>query len=481
MGVHTNAFVWFDSMWSAPPSAPSNGIDLHKEMCEISLRLIESSKLCYIESLKIKAPIEGMCKSRMKIALHDGEKLMYPSKSVPRSPQRKVSGSRGILIAVYFQVSIFLIYWSLYYNNWYRSAALESSYVRHASNDHHPTRVVQMDEATLPQSNIFVGISYSDKTVSDAAIHVLLEAACVHGMESYILLGKRDSQFSLSRKITLFSEHKYMTLAESGTKQRHCTNLIHIVTAPNEKELIQQTRARLVDDGANISVLQSNRRVPNNPLDRENRIANIKRAREYQRQMLRNIFNARDYDLEHSVIAVLDLDMFAYPTLAQVLDASEKYIRPSDPDSTKYHAICANGLQGAGHKLSNHHREYYDTFATILLPDLWLHSKRAHMSQSEVLSWFIEEGKDESHGELSNHPVPVQSCFGGFTMYRADAWLDSNCRYDVYNEKETEFIGHKEHHTCEHVVLHQCLREKYGGGAFSIAVQPELLTLWHLV
>jgi hypothetical protein len=413
----------------------------------------------------------------------------YCEELPPATKVRKLAGSRGLLLAVYLQVSIFCTYWSLYHKSLYRPASFESTRLKHSSPDY-PARVVHLEEAALQQSNIFVGISYSDKTVSDAAINFLLEAACLHNMESYILLGRRDPRNSLNRKISLFSQHKYMPPStREVTEQLKCTHLIHIILAPKTSELIRQTTARLIEDGVNVTSLQSSQRIPNNPLDRENRIANIKRAREHQRQVLRDVFNDKEYDLEQSIIAVLDLDMFAYPPLSQVLEASEKYIRQtreSEKGNTTFHAICANGLQGVGHKNREPTRGYYDSFATILLPDLWLHSKQARMNQTEILEWVFENGIDSQDSEQPYYPVPVRSCFGGFTLYRADVWLSSNCRYDSYNKKaiSSEFIGHKEHHTCEHVVLHECLRREFinrADSAFSIAVQPDLMTLWHFI
>lgn len=422
-----------------------------------------------------------MCQRHNKTDIHCEELVQASAKG------RKMVGPRGLLLAVYLQVSIFCMYWSMYYKRWNRSASLEGTRLKHSSPDH-LARLAHIEEAASQRSNIFVGISYSDKTVSDAAINFLLEAACHHNMESYILLGKRDPRSSLNRKIALFSQHKYMPPSTREiTEQLKCTHLIHIILAPKSRELIRQTTARLVEDGVNVTSLQSSRRVPNNPLDGDNRIANIKRAREHQRQMLRDVFNNEEYDLEQSVIAVLDLDMFAYPQLSQVLEASDKYIRQpqaSKQEHATFHAICANGLQGVGHNQREPARGYYDTFATILLPGLWLHSKQARMNQIEILDWVFEHGIDSRHREQIYHPVPVRSCFGGFTLYRADAWLGSNCRYDSYNKMADTFIGHKEHHTCEHVVLHECLRRQFidrADNAFSIAVQPELMTLWHFV
>jgi hypothetical protein len=390
--------------------------------------------------------------------------------------RRKVVGSRGILVAVYLQVSMFCMYWLIYYKSWRLPTNISKQ--KHAR--HHPSRLVRKN-LNPPSVNIFVGMSSSDKTVSDAAIHFLLEAACLHNMESYILLGKRDPHATLVKKISLFSQHKYMPLGQGATHEPKCAKLIHIAVAPNQRELIRQTSNRLMNDRV-LSSLQIAQRTPNSPLDFDNRIAKIKRSREYQRQMIRSMFNEQGYDLMQTVIAVMDLDMFAYPSIAQVIDTSTRYILPLDhAEGTQFHAICANGLQGGRFEQSQSNRGYYDTFATVLLSRQWLHSKQSPMSQDEILNWFMEQGKDKQFdSKPTYHPVSVRSCFGGLTLYRADVWLDSTCRYDRYNKKDAEYIGHKEHHTCEHIVLHECLNEKFGQD-FSIAVQPDLLTLWHLI
>ena len=402
------------------------------------------------------------------------------------STKRKGVRPRGMIFAVYFQVTFFCIYWSLYYKSWYRSQTLAITSNQKQLRGSNQVVTLYMNDPETTVSNIFVGISHSDKSVSDAAIHFLLEAACVHSMESYILLDKRDSHSLLGRKISLFGQQKYTSWSSGNLVRPTCTDLIHITLAPSQQELIRQSKARLVNDGVTLSSLQSRQQIiPDNPLDPQNRIASIKRAREYQRQMIRALFREKKYDLEQSVIAVLDLDMFAYPPLDQVIETSVRYIRhSSEPqhDTAKFHAICANGLQGGGSR-SHPNPEYYDTFATILLPDKWLYLKRTSMSQDEILNWFFDKGTTRHDDTASHHPVPVRSCFGGFALYQANIWLESTCRYDSYKKVPTEFIGSKEHHTCEHVVFHECLREQLDGGGygFTIALQPNLLTLWHLV
>lgn len=94
-------------------------------------------------------------------------------------------------------------------------------------------------------------------------------------------------------------------------------------------------------------------------------------------------------------------------------------------------------------------------------------------------------------------PVPVRSCFNGLTLYRADVWLQPQCRYDSYHKDDDAYLSKRYHHACEHIVFHECLRrvmmmmmtkmddEGGSGGSnssgvgFNIAVQPDLTTLWH--
>ena len=176
---------------------------------------------------------------------------------------------------------------------------------------------------------------------------------------------------------------------------------------------------------------------------------------------------------------MLDLDLFDYPLLPHVMDVSKRYILPSkeaEHSATKFHAICANGRQRGklrGGETNLRHR-YYDSFATVLLPDTWLHRKETGMSPEDVLDWFLEEGRDENNSAF--HPVPVRSCFGGLTLYPADFWL-SSCRYDQFSKDSLGYKGGKEHHTCEHILFDECLREKFSNeenptNSIGIAVQP---------
>jgi len=146
------------------------------------------------------------------------------------------------------------------------------------------------------------------------------------------------------------------------------------------------------------------------------------------------------------------------------------------------------------------------------LPNAWLHRDRissikrgttldnnehdvneqlSSMDQMQAVQYFIEQGriKDDTTQQHSSatynyKPVPVRSCFNGLTIYRTDVYLnDMECRYDSYNKEDTEFASNHYKHACEHVVIHECLRrqmkESSSNEEFSIAVLPDMKTLWH--
>jgi len=363
-----------------------------------------------------------------------------------------------------------------------------------------------------PSNMTFIGIALNSDRVSDSAIRFLIDAACVHNIKSYILLGEGSNK-PLKQKILAMTYHSYLPLPHIDGSM-DCINWIRVRTAPSEDVLLNMTRTYI--ESSSIE-LKSN--MPNNPLDLDNRIAKIKRSREYQRQQLlqnKISWGSHVWDWSyHSVIGVLDLDLFGYPLdLSDVVETASQYVipSPSAKDGTvKYQAICANGLQ-----ISERRRSYYDTFSTILLPNTWLHRESdrvtargaldgedfdlAKMSQTQTLKWLLKEGrKNYNHSEVNSgnsrmdggesdqqyDVVPVRSCFNGFTLYHADVFFDSRCRYDSHHEKDELYISKNERHTCEHIVFNECLRrvlaEQSVDDNFRIAVKLDLLTLWHLL
>ena len=139
----------------------------------------------------------------------------------------------------------------------------------------------------------------------------------------------------------------------------------------------------------------------NNPLDSNNRIAKIKRSRQYQRQKIRSVLHdthgttsssSSTFWQENSVIGVLDLDLLRYPSIPTVTQSAIKYILPSfgsqidESNDKKYHALCSHGIMvQMSRSKRNYTTRYYDTFSTILLPNSWLHRDRISPRCERVL------------------------------------------------------------------------------------------------
>ena len=399
---------------------------------------------------------------------------------------------------------------------------------------------------------LLAGMAFSDTTISDAALNFLITAACSHDIHSHILLAKRDEDAPLDKKIKVLSAHMQPLPIDDGilrpirSHAAPCSDFIHVDVSPGEEHLLNMTKSFHHN---NLQLTDED--IPNNPWNEQNRIARIKRSREYQRQLVIQMLNnnqssnkwAEWITSQEAVIGVLDLDLFSYPSVVDMIDSARDYIMVNNNDNNdghstddegkkkkKYHAICTNGLLvHNSRKYQGYRRRYYDTFSTILLPNSWLHVDRdkergsllgedltlAKMSQDETLQWILNQGRgprtiidneqdkgrhdkdDEELVQQQHHqyePVPVRSCFNGLTLYRADVWLQPKCRYDIYHKDDNAYLSKRYQHACEHIVFHECLRrimmdgwrgegdknnKTDGREGFNIAVQPDLTTLWH--
>lgn len=167
--------------------------------------------------------------------------------------------------------------------------------------------------------------------------------------------------------------------------------------------------------------------------------------------------------------------------------------------------------------------EYYDTFATVLLPETFVYSVENRLTQTsrpeedtsyiisdsfrhkDLLQWFKQQGKDGStsiatarrlrstssgtNGPSTSigsgvKPVEVRSCFGGLGIYRSSTWFEKSCNYQVSNPHDfmvgtaplTAYANQRDRRACEHVAFHECVRN--ANPNIKIAVQPDLQTRW---
>lgn len=162
------------------------------------------------------------------------------------------------------------------------------------------------------------------------------------------------------------------------------------------------------------------------------RISRIQSLREFQRSHIQKEMPLKD--TEKGVIILVDFDMSRFASTKLIIEyANEIKANKIDVD-----VLCSNGELGYGNEAGR----YYDTFATVLLPDTFVHPLewRLHnqrpsdeedpqfilspddangtFTSSNLFNWFKSEGMKASN-QTKPKPVPVRSCFGGISIYRA--------------------------------------------------------------
>jgi hypothetical protein len=173
---------------------------------------------------------------------------------------------------------------------------------------------------------------------------------------------------------------------------------------------------------------------------------------------------------------------------------------------------------------------YYDTFATVFLPDTFSHptkrrlvphlyrgedpslvrsnDQRGNFTQGDIYRYFrqgvtMDTNANTSTGTGTGTVTRVKSCFGGLAMYRAASYFEQYCEYQLqdnvrdlldqwnansnvnsndnvdidFSKSIIRYANNKEQRPCEHVVFHDCLM-KVTTGTFNIAVNPLLQTFW---
>lgn len=237
--------------------------------------------------------------------------------------------------------------------------------------------------------------------------------------------------------------------------------------------------------------------------DIPNRIDRLQHARDYQRMHVQDLLAENYADLANSIIGLVDLDLHSFPLPSELVKQVARMKESSEGTGLEVDVLCAAGVEEHQDIDGIVTEGYYDTFATVLEDGTFLYpvkgrvhddgprkEENASMIISEdftpidVLAWFKNEGAfSDFKGNFEMNPVPVKSCFGGLTLYRADKWLDERCSYNGGQSDRSadilasqQYANRQDNRTCEHVVFHACLQEFHPN--ITVAVQPDLRTQW---
>lgn len=285
---------------------------------------------------------------------------------------------------------------------------------------------------------IFVGLARSISDVRNSTWETLIELSCNHQVLVHITLGTSETNPHFSR---------------------FCAK----VWIDSQDDILSRSSL----DG----------------LDRVERLAVIRDAqRNRVRQVLFSFTKfSGDGHFRESVVINADLDLRGVPSAPEIMKRVELIV---SRNLVRPHVICASGKALRRHDIPPYKSKlYYDTFATVALPDLFFYAPGHRrypvedpmikgMSLQQITEFFVNIAKQHP-----NSLAPVRSCFSGLALYRASAWLTPHCQYSLHHHNNTQFLlnqprdskGNLTIHRyssiffkvpCEHVVFHDCLHRQ---------------------
>eukprot|EP00977_Amphora_coffeiformis_P007594 scaffold1667_cov173-Amphora_coffeaeformis.AAC.22 len=219
-----------------------------------------------------------------------------------------------------------------------------------------------------------------------------------------------------------------------------------------------------------------------------NRIERIAIVRDVQRQRVRQLWQENrpvNAKFKKDIVIVADFDLFRLPQTTGVLTQAEYIAENDDLD-----VVCAAGVTMA----SRNELWYYDTFATILLPDTYVHplkrrlvkdnypgedpnlvrsdNQNGSFTQGDIMRYFQQQA-------AARGTARVRSCFGGLAIYRATTWFEEACSYILDDPKSLErYASAADGRPCEHIAFHTCLQDTDTIPKAKVAINPSLLALW---
>jgi hypothetical protein len=364
------------------------------------------------------------------------------------------------------------------------------------------------------QSFIWIaGLALDKDDIKVTVADTLVELNCLHNVGIHILLKSEHQIIPFQRdwrqKQSLFLKD---ITNESETDGSSCGPVL----IQDQNSLINDTVEKMSWHSYNTTA---------NRIDKISALRDVQRSTLYKKITIGKVqkhYSSYSDPILEGVVIIADLDLHKIPDAAQIMEQVHSLQDPQYP----FDAVCTAGItmnigrmpknDGTSNKLSIYESWYYDTFATVFLPDTFSHpikrrlipymykgenpkfirsnNQYGNFTQGDIFQYFVNANQGE--------PVGVKSCFGGITIYRASVYFDERCKYCLdkiavqkfqhYFQKQPQqeyfrqglhqgdifrYASNKEQRPCEHVVFHDCLK-RVSGGKFRLAVNPALKTYW---
>ena len=381
-------------------------------------------------------------------------------------------------------------------------------------------------ESSVPPPIYAIGLVRDMADVQPEVLRWLAEVNCNHGVGLHIVAGgdagdatTRSDGLDHYRSRIVDEQSRIPTREPAVGKMEEKNENAHDTNNRHGEEFAGCAPVHIVAEDADL-IYGPNKSRPTNRVER------IAALRDYQRELLRTKYagddkgnaNGNPNAINDGAVIVIDLDLAVLPPPQRVMEIARKLSTPEVGNSSPFpfDAICAAGVTAA----SKTALWYYDTYATVLWPNTYLHplqrrliknyfpgedpslvrsdDRNGNWTQGDIMRYLQTKAKEQSEYGT----VDARSCFGGMTIYRASAWFEPKCSY-THGIGVNEGVGGTDASTtstglmryaseqdgrpCEHVVFHDCLirtndmakgGDSSGGGKSRIAIMPKLLTLW---
>jgi len=290
---------------------------------------------------------------------------------------------------------------------------------------------------------------------------------------------------SLQQLCALYQERSQETTTTTTTKKTMSGWVdVHIVYQQADSTELQQLQSRLTDCHRTYLIRESDlleqsdqgtvywkHRFPE--MNRFERLASL-RSLQRQQIILQNVStttstatNNNDNDSAYNAVLNFDADILQFPPLATVVQALETAssssprtrsdnthnINDNNNNNDSGYVICANGYERWTLPVLGTFYFYYDTFASIDATGVWYYTEHVQkwwhilfLSQSVLFHDIIVTSSSSSiaakkrpssmmEQQQQQLPLlwPMQSCFGGLTVYDFVTWSSPDCDYDRHN------------------------------------------------
>ena len=359
----------------------------------------------------------------------------------------------------------------------------------------HQDLLQRFRQEQIQHKTLVSGIIMDGADITLSSLTFLVQLNCVYQTEAVVMVGHHATD--------LMELYRILVAEMYPQRFQTCSSLLHTIQQPKAISKLRHRVTRLEE--ARVYFRQY---VQDFVHDRRRRRQQEQKQQQHPEQEANSKVDDDDDDEnendDNTILVMVDFDLTELPPVAQVMGHVVDMVQPESDNVVD--VLCAAGVFSF---YENVEEGYYDTFATVLLPNTFVYPFQGRsnktllpgedpklvMSRSftavHLLQWLKQQGRElaattkkegiiaakptatpkdhskkeemttmDEYGLPVMAPVPVNSCFGGLTLYRASVYFDTRCSHKrTHPEQYHEYSNKMDKSPCEHVVFHMCLKQ----------------------